>query len=614
MAVLIPNAGDTTSGNKYESLDQAEPDALDFELIGNAYSGVLAGCVVTSNASATNVAVTGGTIVIDGVPFTVAANATLALPAAPSDNRFDLVVARVTGGTANLTVVSGDDSGTNPSFPKSTNLITGAGSPSTNIDFSTDVVLASLYRTGSSSVTSSRIVDKRAIRNSGIMFQGTGVPSLASGTGPGNFYFDRADQDGVKSGVYVQRTDGSFVGLAADVGAHFPVGGVFAWPVSAPTPAGCLDASGQGVSTDSYPALFGVYGYSFGGSGGTFNMPQLNDERYLLGTSVDGTIGTTNGTNSYTLTSGQLPSHRHSMAHTHTLVHDHSINHNHGSQNSSSNSGSYNTSNESTISRMQISGALYNQYGYRWRQIIQNGGWATSGAAGVLYGDLPGVARIRWNDNALWDAERYYMSSDSHSHTVSGGSHNHSVNLPNYSGTSGGASNTTTSGSSNANTGYQGSGDAINNRPKSQYVKWLIRASLGDDPSYTGGTPAFEAAYQEVFVVELYAEGESVAADTSLGTSFRMPWPGTITGLRAATGVASDTGPIIIDVNEAGGTLLSTKLTIDQGELTSTAAATPPVISDTVLADDALIEFDVDNGGANAEGPLTVTLYITRSA
>lgn len=597
MAVIIPNAGDTTSGNKYEALDQAEPDALDFEILSNAYSGVLSGCEVTSNASSTNVAVSAGTIVLDGVPYTVAANGTLALPAAPSDNRFDMVVARVTAGTAALTVVSGDDSGTNPSFPRSTSVISGAGSPTSNIFPSTDVVLAAIYRSGSQSVTASRIVDKRAIRNAGIMFQGTVAPTVADGVGQGQFYFDTSAQDGISSGAYIKKSDGSWVGLAADFGAHFPIGGVFAWPADAPTPEGCLEASGQSVATASYPALFNVYGYQFGGSGSTFNMPQLNDSRYLLGTSNNGLLGNSVGENSTNITTSQLPSHRHTHNHTHTLTHTHSIAHNHGSA-STGDAGSHRHTPVSSVGNFV--GVHYGSSYTMWRLGTTNSGPANGfSTLSVPNGSSSGF---------VWGVYPYGR------YTEYAGTHSHSFNMPNYTGNSGGASNTTTSSPSNTYTGYEGGGDSFNKQPLSRYVKWMVRASLGPDPSYSGGTPAFEAAYEEVFVVELYAEGESVAADTSLGTSFRMPWPGTITNLRAATGVASDTGPIIIDVNEAGGSLLSTKLTIDQGELSSTTAATPAVISDTVLADDALIEFDVDNGGANAEGPLTVTLYITRSS
>lgn len=614
MAVIIPNAGDTTGGNKYESLDQAEPDALDFEILGNAYTGVLSGCEVTSNASPSNVAVASGTIVLNGVPYIVAANGTLALPPAPSDNRFDLIVARVASGIASLTVVSGDDSGTNPSFPRSVNLIDGDGSPTTNIFPDTDVVLAAVYRSGSNTVTSSRIVDKRAIRNAGIMFQGSGSPTVGSGTGKGQFYFDTADQNGTTSGVYVQRTDGTWVSLAADVGAHFPIGGVFAWPVNVPAPVGCIEANGQGESKTSLPALFSVYGYTFGGSGDTFNVPNLNDGYSLKGTTTGALVGTTTGSDTVTLATANLPIHSHSMNnHSHTLSHTHDIGHGHSGTAVSGGSHSHSINHDHGPFSTGM-GGLHNHAA----SVTNYVNWVAFGGTGNL-----GLVSGGTGQPMNLFAPTVQTSNEQHEHIInvpnysgtSGpeGSHSHSLSINSFSGNSGPASSSTTSGAT-GNTGNTGSGTAFSNVSKSTYVKWLIRASLGDDPSYTGGTPVFEAAYQEVFVVELYSEGETVAADTSLGTSFRMPWPGTITGLRAATGVASDSGPIIIDVNEEAGSLLSTKLTIDQGELSSTTAATPPVISDTLLADDSLITFDVDNGGANAEGPLTVTLYITRSA
>ena len=57
---------------------------------------------------------------------------------------------------------------------------------------------------------------------------------------------------------------------------------------------------------------------------------------------------------------------------------------------------------------------------------------------------------------------------------------------------------------------------------------------------------------------------------------------------------------------------MSTLLTIDATEKTSTTAATPAVISDANLADDAEITIDVDvvTGGADETG-LKVTLYGT---
>lgn len=86
---------------------------------------------------------------------------------------------------------------------------------------------------------------------------------------------------------------------------------------------------------------------------------------------------------------------------------------------------------------------------------------------------------------------------------------------------------------------------------------------------------------------------------------FRMPYAMTLTGVRASLYVAdtgSPAGGITIDINEDGVSILSTKLTIDVGEKTSTTAATPAVISDASLADDAEITVDIDACGGNSKG------------
>src|SRR3546814_14354754 len=74
---------------------------------------------------------------------------------------------------------------------------------------------------------------------------------------------------------------------------------------------------------------------------------------------------------------------------------------------------------------------------------------------------------------------------------------------------------------------------------------------------------------------------------------FRLPHAVTLTAVRASLTTASSSGAVTVDINEAGSTILSTKLTIDQGEKTSTTAATPAVISDARLGDDAEITIDV---------------------
>lgn len=79
---------------------------------------------------------------------------------------------------------------------------------------------------------------------------------------------------------------------------------------------------------------------------------------------------------------------------------------------------------------------------------------------------------------------------------------------------------------------------------------------------------------------------------------FRMPYAFTLTAVRASLTAAQVSGSIFtVDVNEAGASILSTKLTIDNTEKTSTTAATPAVISDGALADDAEITIDIDQIG-----------------
>jgi hypothetical protein len=105
-------------------------------------------------------------------------------------------------------------------------------------------------------------------------------------------------------------------------------------------------------------------------------------------------------------------------------------------------------------------------------------------------------------------------------------------------------------------------------------------------------------------------ETTAIATGTAKVT-FRMPYAMTVTSVRASLTTASSSGDPVIDINESGTTILSTKLSIDSGETTSLTATTPAVISDAVLADDAVITIDIDTAGTGAAG-LKVWLIGTR--
>lgn len=118
----------------------------------------------------------------------------------------------------------------------------------------------------------------------------------------------------------------------------------------------------------------------------------------------------------------------------------------------------------------------------------------------------------------------------------------------------------------------------------------------------------------EVIIVAVGDETTAITTGTAKVT-FRMPFAMTLTAVRASLTTASSSGIPTVDINEgagAGTSILSTKLTIDQSELTSTTAATAAVISDTALADDAQITIDIDVAGTGAAG-LKVALIGTRA-
>ena len=116
---------------------------------------------------------------------------------------------------------------------------------------------------------------------------------------------------------------------------------------------------------------------------------------------------------------------------------------------------------------------------------------------------------------------------------------------------------------------------------------------------------------EEVFIVSLSDESTNLATGTSKAT-FNMPFAMTLTAVKATVNTAPVGSTIVVDINEAGSTILTTKLSIDASELTSTSAASSAVIGGAgpALADDALITFDIDQVGSSTAGKgLKVTLY-----
>ena len=119
---------------------------------------------------------------------------------------------------------------------------------------------------------------------------------------------------------------------------------------------------------------------------------------------------------------------------------------------------------------------------------------------------------------------------------------------------------------------------------------------------------------KESLIIAVSDETTALTTGTAKIT-FRMPYAFTLTDVRASlTTAGSTSGTTTIDINESGTSILSTKLTIDNTEKTSTTAATAVVISDSALADDAEITIDIDAvSGAATEAGLKVYLIGNRT-
>jgi hypothetical protein len=117
----------------------------------------------------------------------------------------------------------------------------------------------------------------------------------------------------------------------------------------------------------------------------------------------------------------------------------------------------------------------------------------------------------------------------------------------------------------------------------------------------------------ESFVIACSDESTALTTGTGKAT-FRMPFAFTLSAVRASVTTAPTGATLNVDINESGVSVLSTVITIDAGEKTSTTAATPAVISDTALADDAEITIDIDQIGSTVAGAgLKVTLIGSRA-
>lgn len=369
---LIPNAEGSFSTK------MAEPDQIDFNILGNSKWGVVRGCEVSIQSASTVAVCAGGLAVVNGSLVNVTAAQSVTLGSGGSQPRFDLVGVDEFGV---LKIIPGSPSA-DPVFPDVPTSVT---------------VLAAVYCPVGSSNFSSTITDKRN------MLQSVFASSL-NATGPLLLNRDHSGVDTFKidsngriewtfgdlalyrNAVGSLRTSGSFtadgtlsVGTDASVGGDMTAVGVVrgsnfrnqsSFPTSAPkgtilqkdgdiyvqtsdtgvsweqlvtaadnnqpgdikqslrSPSqmpGWLPLIGQTISESEYPQLFSVGGLQHlivEGSPRVMVLPDASN-RVLLSSNTS--IGTSGGSSTVNIGITNLPSHSHNVSTTGAGAHSHSV-------------------------------------------------------------------------------------------------------------------------------------------------------------------------------------------------------------------------------------------------------------------------------------------------
>ncbi len=158
---------------------------------------------------------------------------------------------------------------------------------------------------------------------------------------------------------------------------------------------------------------------------------------------------------------------------------------------------------------------------------------------------------------------------------------------------------------------------AANNHTEASNVVDLINRVNGDAASQTTGL-VYTNLNLEVTapptVTSLQVAGSDLVTPLTTGTSvayFRAPADITLTEVRASLLTASTSGAVTVDINVNGSSILGTLLTIDQDEKTSLTAATPVVISNTVIASDDEVTVDIDGAGTGALGLIVTFIGVS---
>lgn len=137
------------------------------------------------------------------------------------------------------------------------------------------------------------------------------------------------------------------------------------------------------------------------------------------------------------------------------------------------------------------------------------------------------------------------------------------------------------------------------------YLDWRFRPGGTHAP---GSSSSGGGGGAQCIAIACSDETSSLTVGVAKAT-FRMPFGFVLSSVRASLTAAQSSGSTFtVDINSNGSSILSTRITIDNGEKTSVTAAVPPVISNASLASDDEITIDIDQVGDGTATGLKVYL------
>ena len=127
-----------------------------------------------------------------------------------------------------------------------------------------------------------------------------------------------------------------------------------------------------------------------------------------------------------------------------------------------------------------------------------------------------------------------------------------------------------------------------------------LRTALSDEVGT--GAAVFLGGQTDTWIIACSDETTDLTTGTAKVT-FLAPYAATVTAIEASVTTAPTGSSLVVDVNEAGTTLMSTnKCTIETGETSTLTATTPPGETDTSIAQWAVITVDIDSVGSTTPG------------